>query len=239
MIFCAKNKSCNNQDTSITVDNHVIERVEKTKFLGVFIDQKMNWSEHINYTAGKVSRNIGIILKARKFVTKKSLLGLYYTFIYPYLNYCCTVWGNAASSFITRLHVLQKRIVRIISGKPKLTPSLNLFKNLRILPIQQLTKFKLSIFCAKQKLNKLPPALDNFLYNVSGIHTYDTKSSHDYYVVTPRTQYALLSVRYQAPITWNNLHPTLKRFTISSSSENPVISSSFKSNLIDHLLSII
>merc|ERR1712237_137959 len=102
------------------VDNITVDLVYQTKFLGVFIDSKLSWTSHINHVASKISKSIGIITKARKLLNPKTLTGLYYTFIYPYLNYCCTVWGISPESHLSKLHVLQKRIVRIISGKPKL-----------------------------------------------------------------------------------------------------------------------
>ena len=40
-------------DENIYISNHVIKRVSKTKFLGVILDSKINWSEHINYIKSK------------------------------------------------------------------------------------------------------------------------------------------------------------------------------------------
>ena len=42
----------------------------KTEFLGVIIDNKVNWKEHINYIAGKISHSIGMIIKAWKYLQK-------------------------------------------------------------------------------------------------------------------------------------------------------------------------
>ena len=49
---------------SIKIDGQQIEEVSCTKFLGVYIDSKLNWKKHIEYISGKVSKGIGIILKA-------------------------------------------------------------------------------------------------------------------------------------------------------------------------------
>ena len=49
----------------ITIDNQPIDKVEKTKFLGVFIDSKLSWKNHICLVAGKLSKSIGMIIKAR------------------------------------------------------------------------------------------------------------------------------------------------------------------------------
>ena len=78
---------------NIRIDGHPIDEVHKTKFLGVFIDNKLNWKDHVSYLIGKISKGIGMIIKARQYLNKKDLLALYYSFIYPYLIYCNHIWG--------------------------------------------------------------------------------------------------------------------------------------------------
>ena len=75
-------------DISIYIEGHLIDKVSCSKFLGVFIDEKLNWKRDINYVSGKISRGIGDILKARKLSNRDSLITLYHSFIYPYYTYC-------------------------------------------------------------------------------------------------------------------------------------------------------
>ena len=65
-----------------------IPQVEHTKFLGVQLD---SWSTHGSYIKCKIAKGVGIISKAKRVLTKPTLLTLYYTFIYPYLRYCIEV----------------------------------------------------------------------------------------------------------------------------------------------------
>ena len=224
-----KNKKYLNSEVNINVDSIPVDLVHHTKFLGVYIDSKLNWNKHVDHVASKVAKNIGVITRARKVLDKKTLTGLYYTFIYPYLNYCCTVWGSCSITHISKLLVLQKRIVRIICGKPRLSPSLELFKSLKILPVKELQEFKLSIFCFKFKHQKLPSIFDDFLTNISDIHSHETRASeaHELYIHTPRTCYGQNAVRYQAPFTWNSLGSLLCSISCYKT---------FKRNTIDQLL---
>ena len=228
MIFCAKNKGFSTNELSIKVDNAIVEQVFQTKFLGVLIDSKLNWISHINYVAVKISKSIGIITRARKLLGQKTLIGLYYTFVYPYLNYCCTVWGIDPESHLSKLNLLQKRIVRIISGKPRLFPSSGLFSCLNILPIQKLNLFKLSMFCYKSKMLALPGIFDDFLTPVRNIHNHCTRGSHLYFINTPRTVYGQNSVRYKAPFIWNSL---------SVDMQNENCEKSFKKKMMSYLVS--
>lgn len=85
-------------------------------FLGVLVDQHLSWKSHVSYAAKKISKTIGIMSKSRFYLSRKSLLSLYYTLVYPYLNYCNIIWSSNYPSNLNKLLLLQKRIVRIICG---------------------------------------------------------------------------------------------------------------------------
>ena len=57
------------------------------KFLGVFLDEHLSWKEHIRYNENKIAINIGLLYRAKPFLSKHSLLTLYYSYIHTYLNY--------------------------------------------------------------------------------------------------------------------------------------------------------
>ena len=65
----------------VVVDNHPINEVHHTKFLGVIIDNKLKWKEHIDYISKKIAKGIGVIVKARKVFDKVILLSLYNSLI--------------------------------------------------------------------------------------------------------------------------------------------------------------
>ena len=105
--FSAKNKV--KPDISLKIDGEIIAEVTSSNFLGVIIDDKLNWKDHVSFVCRKVARGLGVIIKARKVLRNESLKNLYYSFIYPYLIYCNQVWGSACKSNIEPLFILQKR----------------------------------------------------------------------------------------------------------------------------------
>ena len=99
IIFRPRQRSLPNI-SPLTIESHVVELVESTKFLGVFIDQHFTWKTHINVISKKIAKSIGLIYGASFYLHKNSLLSLYYVLIYPYLTYCNLIW---ASTYITNL----------------------------------------------------------------------------------------------------------------------------------------
>ena len=67
----------------LVINDMKIRETKIIKYLGVIIDSKLNWIDHITYVKNKVAKGIGIIWKASKLLNKKALLNLYHTFIFP------------------------------------------------------------------------------------------------------------------------------------------------------------
>ena len=96
--------------------NKDIAEVTSSKFLGVIIDNKLNWRDPVSFVCRTVARGLGVIIKARKILQKGCLISLYYSFIHPYLIYCNQIWGSACKTQIEPLFILQKKALRIITG---------------------------------------------------------------------------------------------------------------------------
>ena len=81
----------------ISMQRNVVECVTRTKFLGVIIDNKLKWNDHITYLKSKISKTIGLFYKMRQYLGRKALVNLFYSLVFPYLIYCNEIWGNTSS----------------------------------------------------------------------------------------------------------------------------------------------
>jgi len=85
-------------------------KVFETKFLGVYIDSKLNWKRHILETSNKTARNLGIIKKLRNKVSTTTLLIMYNIWIQPHLYYCAIIWGCAHSTNLLHLQTSDENV---------------------------------------------------------------------------------------------------------------------------------
>ena len=76
------------------------------------VDQHLTFETHVRYIKEKISRGIGILYKAKIMLQERTLLTLYYLFVYPYFTYCITVCGNTYPTILDPLIKCQKRAVR-------------------------------------------------------------------------------------------------------------------------------
>ena len=71
-------------------------------YLGVFIDNYLKWGPHIQRIKNKLTKNIGILNKLRFYISVGTLKQLYYTLVFPYVNYALLSWATASQSQIQK-----------------------------------------------------------------------------------------------------------------------------------------
>ena len=110
-----KHKTLKNQSESLKlkIRNDELDIVQKTKYLWVQIDKKLDWKEHIKTVSSKVSRAIGFLKHAKSFLPEKTLITMYTGIVEPHFRYCCSLWGccgllrlTGYKNYKTGLHVL-------------------------------------------------------------------------------------------------------------------------------------
>ena len=137
----------------------------------------------------KIAKGIGIILKARKVFDNETLFALYYTFVYPYLNYCIHVWGKTYDTHLHHLIILQNKVIRIINGVPPRTNVDNLYLMHDILSVKRLYSDNVALFMYKYSNQLLPDVFDNFFSKLADVHEYNTRnaSAQHVYICFQRT----------------------------------------------------
>ena len=195
---------------NLFINREQIERVYSTKFLGVIIDEKLNWCEHIKSIKSKISKSIGIICKARKKLNKSVLLTLYYSFVHPYLTYGLEIWGNTYHIYVNLLNVLQKKVIRLIKNVGPRESTIDIFKELRILNLSNLYKVSIAIFMFKYCKNELPFIFHEMFKYCTDIHNYNTRSANQLNVPFCRLDIAKRQVRFNGVLIWNYVSSKLE-----------------------------
>ncbi len=108
-------KKLYNNDHDIRIACQPVKCVQEVKFLGVILDNKLVFKPHIDHVANKLSKGIGILCRARNTLFENHLKTLHVSLLQPYLTYCITIWGHTYSTYLSKLHVITKKIVRVIN----------------------------------------------------------------------------------------------------------------------------
>ena len=105
-----------NVEHVIKIKGTKIKQVTETKFLGVTIDENLNWDAHISNLSKKLSCSAGILNSIMKNIPAELYKDLYYTLFESHLTYGITVWGGVKNNKIETLFKIQKKCIRILFG---------------------------------------------------------------------------------------------------------------------------
>ena len=85
---------------------------EQPAYLGVFIDDKLTWSNHIAYLENKLSRSVGLFYRIRQYLSDSALKSLYFSFVD---SLAIGAWGGVGITTLNQLNVLNNRIIRAMT----------------------------------------------------------------------------------------------------------------------------
>lgn len=127
MIISTKKNS--HPQMQLFLNNLPIERVSSTKFLGIWIDENLSWSLHIDHICKKARRTIGFIHRSfasAPFCTRRIL---YLALVRPILEYGSVIWHPLNISLTNRIEACQRFAARVILQSWNLSHELLLEKS--------------------------------------------------------------------------------------------------------------
>ena len=114
----------------LILNNQPIVNVTSHKHLGLVLSNNWTWHNHIELITSKAWSRINIMRKLKFQFDRKSLEIIYFTFMWPILEYADVVWDNCTQFNQTELEKVQLKAGRIVSGTTKLVPLASLYNEL-------------------------------------------------------------------------------------------------------------
>ncbi|NNK28926.1 MAG: RNA-directed DNA polymerase, partial [Flavobacteriaceae bacterium] len=213
------------EDIQINIDKHNLMRLaenrnEKTiKFVGVLIDENLNWRHHTEHVCTKLNKIKYLMSKAKNILPTSIKLLLYNSLAKPHIDFSSTIWGGAAKTHLKNLETIQKKLVRLIVNAKSRAHTENIFKKLEILKLEdqiQLNNAKLGYKFYHQDLP--PPILEIYkLRHKTSTRQGESKFTIEAPIINFKKQHLHLDY---IPSTWNSLNDSLKELHIKSFQSN-------------------
>ena len=131
IIFKAKNKQLDT-DLKLKLCKKRLYTITHIRYLGILIDDKLNWNTHTNNIVSNLMRGNSILSKLRYYVDKEILRTIYFAIFHSYLTYVTIVWGQTRSPQKS-ITILQKKALRTVSFTPFNSHSSSYFHDYNIL----------------------------------------------------------------------------------------------------------
>ena len=168
-----------NNNSKIKIMDVEIPLVLVTKFLGVYLDDKLKWEYHANQVYNKIQANKQLLNVSKNFLNISTMIKIYYAHIHSHLRYGLVIWGSMMTKTSqTELEKLQKACIRLVNKKKKNAPTNELFIRNRLLKFSDMIHIELLKFGYMLSKKKLPNPINNIMTKKGGqkTHPYQTRN---------------------------------------------------------------
>ena len=114
LIFSHKVQTTNH---SLFFNENVVPQTTLQKHLGMFLDSKLNFSEHLKTILQKTNKTIGLLRKLQTLLPRAPLITIYKSFIRPHLDYGDMIYDQYFNmSFQQKMESIQYNAALAITG---------------------------------------------------------------------------------------------------------------------------
>ena len=204
IFFRSKQHTLNYDDISIKLNGVKLLPVDHIKYLGMYIDKYLSWNVHVLNLNKKLSRVNGILSKLRYYAPFKTCLQVYYSLFYSHLIYGCIVWGLTSKENISKIEVLQRKCLRIMTFSDFRSHTNGMFVEHKILKVREVIKLQQLQFMYSF-IDKSLPSDFSKLFNLNDeVHNYKTRQMFN----VPRVDtsiYGINSIKFHCPNLFNHI----------------------------------
>ena len=209
-----KRQRLHSETLNLRFNEESLKTITNDKILGVFVDNNLTWSNHIKHLTKKITSNIWLLSKIKKFLSQTQRVQFYKSYIQPHIDFCNIVWGSSSEANKLKIFRLQKTACRVILDY-NVENSNEAMSSLKILSIYDRLYLRKAKFMFKVYNNITPKYItENFTLRKNedtGTSIMLRSSSAGCFVPPkPRTECFKHSLRYSGCLVWNSLPEEIK-----------------------------
>lgn len=214
--FLIFNKKQHQHKFQISINNNILKQNHIAKYLGITIDDNLNWKPHINDLKLSLSRNCYALCKLKNYANIYTLKNVYYSLFYSKVKYCISSYGSTTKTNLNTIFNLQKRAIRFICSESYRAPTNQLFIKLKMLKLNEIHVLEICKLIHKILNNNLQGTLQ--LNSLDNIHSYNTrlKAKHNFFVNSCKTSLGKQGFNNIAAKFWRDIPNDLKKLNFGS-----------------------
>jgi hypothetical protein len=175
------------------------------KLLGVLLDEHLSFKYHIDMLCAKLSKSLYCLSRVKHFIDQESLKKLYYSMIHSNLAYGINIYGCVNSTTLDKLRKKQKQAIRTLCNANYRAHTAPLFREMKILPLDQLIIYSNIKFMHSFIHKKLPLSFNNtWQTNEERNPVRILRNINDLFIPAHRVEFVKRLPLFSFPATWNN-----------------------------------
>ena len=185
------------------------------------VDENLTWNDHINILENKLSKNIGLLYRAKPYLDKNTMTTLYFSFFHSYLNYGNIAWASTTKSILRKIASQQRQAVNAIPkhDNQEITNSRRFMEENDILNVYTLNLYQVLNFMFRVHNRTILKSFQTKFQYIE--RKYETRQSKDNFITPKRN----------TQIT-NKIHKSLTNNPIKTIDFYPLFKSTIKENLL-------
>ena len=195
---------------------------EVVKLLGVDIDFSLNFDSHVKSICKKAAKQLNILKRIGKNLSKLNRLTIFHTFIMSNFNFCPLSWHFCSVSNTKKIEKIQERALRFVYEDYSISYEDLLSKaKLPSLHVRRIRSMAIEIF--KILNNIAPPVLSDLVQKRNSKYNFRYSNILQIPQINT-TRYGHNSFRYAAPVLWNSLPDDFRSCTNFNQFKNLITS---------------
>ena len=154
-----------------------VERAPYQKHLGIMLDEKLNFKQHVDSAISKINKGIAVIKKLRYTLPRKSLITIYKAFLRPLIDYGDVIYDQPHNeSFCEKIESVQYKAALAITGAIHGTSRDKIYEELGLESLKSRRWYKRLTYMFKIMRNDAPDYLIDLIPKCE--HLIKTRNSH-------------------------------------------------------------
>jgi hypothetical protein len=209
IIFHKPQSNLSLESIRLVLDNQELCRVEKTTYLGIILDQHLNWESQVISVKNKIARISGVLYRLKTPLNLEHKKTIYHALINSHLMYMNFIWGCCKEGLLKILQTAQNTAIKRLFGFHQLESTAVIYQQTGLLPLKNIIAQSSAMYMFKL-LNNYSTGNTTFTLNKE-IHNYQTREANNIrHEKIKTTKYGSRSIRTSMSKAYNALTPELK-----------------------------
>ena len=169
------------------------------------VGENLTRNEHIHILENKLSKNIGLLYRAKPYLDKNTMTTLHFSFFHSYLNYGNIAWASTTKSKLRTIASEQRQAVNAIpkNDNQEITNSRKFMEENGILNVYKLNLYQVLNFMFRVHNETIPKCFQTKFQYIK--HKYETRQSKDNFIILKRnTRITCFTISSHGPRVWNS-----------------------------------
>ena len=200
-----------NDVPKLIFDNTLITFVDNHKHLGITLNNKVRWHDHIQNIIKSANKVICVMRRLKFTLSRVALNQIYLAYVRPILEYSSIVWDGCTTQDLNSLEKLQHEAARVVTGLTRSVSLEKLYKECGWAPLSERRQFQKLCFMYKCNYNIVPDYISDLIPPLVGeVSNYPLRNANDFTTPRTRTETFRKSCIPSSVALWNSLDSSVR-----------------------------